>query len=302
MAFLKGFEVVLARAKISEPDRRFLIARSGGRCNKCKTEIFIENEFFERARLGDDAHIWAYSDEGPRGRDREAPDDRNLVENLILLCKNCHSEVDQQPIKFSAQVLTDMREAHYAWVNSCLGVTQVAKPKFHYILYLNVPRTDMYAAANSVALPQLNLGVANRIRDLGFNAGRLMAAYTHVLNAEDLYARQLGRDDDLSSVTAGQYCFVEAMGFRTIAIDEDRDPHKAWKAGKSVVYRTFADWTLVCLIDPRWITTSTALVTFQSGRAQLCGVVHVSWIDEEARKVYASPLFLAQPGGPFGAL
>ncbi|MET1111955.1 MAG: hypothetical protein ABWX67_10565 [Allosphingosinicella sp.] len=289
--------MALKRAALSEPDRRFVIARSGGCCNKCRTQIFRENEFAEKARIGDDAHIWAYSAEGPRGSAPGAPDDRNARENIILLCRNCHAEVDQQPIKFTAAMLTAMRAGHYAWVDSCLGTARAQKPRFHYILYLNVPRLDMYAVANSIALPRLDFGDAHRFKDLGFEAGRVMATYTHILNAEDLYAHQVEDDDDISRLQVGQYCFIAPANFRTVAIGKNGDLNAAWASDRSVLYRRFADWTLVCLIDPRWITTSTAGSTLESGRARLCGVVWINRTDVEARKVYASPLFLAQPGG-----
>lgn len=105
--------VALVRSRISEKDRRFIIGRSAGCCNKCKMRVFVENEFGEQARLGDDAHVWAYSPDGPRGQDEGAPADPNDRRNIILLCKNCHTEVDSQPCKFTTDVLTAMRETHY---------------------------------------------------------------------------------------------------------------------------------------------------------------------------------------------
>jgi hypothetical protein len=293
--------MALARAALSEADRRFIIARSGGCCNKCRTAVFLENEFAERARIGDDAHIYAYSDKGPRGSDAGAPANRNARENIILLCKNCHAEVDQQPLKFTPHLLTEMRQAHYAWVEECFGQSRVDKPRFHYLLYLNMPRLDMYAVANAIPLPRLDLEPAQRFRDLGFKAGRTMAAYTHVLNADEMYARQTGKDEDLSTLSVGQYCFLEPANFRTVAIDEGRDLEAAWEAEKSILYRIYGGWKLICQIDPRWITTSTAGSTLRSGRARLCGVVRISRIDPETRRAHASPLFLAEPEGAAGA-
>lgn len=293
--------MALVRATLSESDRRFIVGCSGGCCNKCKTQVFRENEFAEKARIGDDAHIWAYSENGPRGSAPGAPADRNARKNIILLCKNCHAEVDQQPTKFTTAVLTTMREAHYAWVDSCLGQTQAQKPRFHYVLYLNVPRVDMYAVANSIPLPRFDFGNAQRFHDLGMGAGRVMAGYTQILNAEDMYAHQVGEKDDISRLQVGQYCFVESMNFRTIAIGTGGEPQVAWASDESIIYRRFADWRLICLIDPKWITTSTAGSTLRSGWARLCGVVRINRIDAEARKVYASPLFLAQSGGLLSA-
>jgi hypothetical protein len=289
----------LSRAPISERDRRFVIGRSGGCCNKCKEPVFVDNEFGEKARLGDDAHIWSYSDDGPRGAGNKTLGERNERTNVILLCKNCHSLVDQQPIKYDDSVLTKMREDHYAWVRQSLGAGNVAKPKLHYILYLNLPRVDMYAAANSIALPHTDLGSAKSFRDLGIGAGRVMTNYTHVLNAEEMRAYSLDEAFDLSALDEGTYCLVQPMDFRTVAIGKSADLQAAWASGKSIVYRKFGDWTLQCLIDPRWLTTSTAEVTLTSGRARLCGVIRINRIDPERSEIKASPLFLAHPSGPF---
>lgn len=286
--------MALARAALSESDRRFIIGRSAGCCNKCRRPVFQENAFGEKARLGDDAHILAYSEQGPRGDASGAPADRNDRKNIVLLCKNCHAEVDQQPNQFTPGVLTVLREDHYTWAAWCLGNVQTVKPRFQYTLYLNVPRLDMYAVANSFPVPRLDFGSAQSFRDLGFGAGQVMANYTYILNSEGLFARSVEADDDISGLEAGQHCFVGPENFRTVAIGRGSDLQSAWAKRKSVIYRRFSEWTLICLIDPRWITTSTAGSTLASGQARLCGVVRINQIDTDARSVYASPLFLAQ--------
>ena len=284
----------LQRVALSEKDRRFIIGRSAGRCNKCKQSVFIESEFGERARLGDDAHIYAYSTGGPRGDAHGAPGNPNDISNIILLCKNCHAEVDQQPRQYPPDALTRLREEHYAWADDRLGEQKVLKPRFRYLLYLNLIRTDMYAVANSIAPPVIDVGSAEGFSDLGMGAGRIMAQYTEILNTEDMYARQIAETADLGNLEVGQYCFVDAANFRTVGIGKSRSPESAWRSGKSIIYRRYGDWQLICLIDPRWATTTTARVTLESGHARLSGVIRINRIDTEEQSIYASPLFLAQ--------
>lgn len=291
----------LSRSTLSDCDRRFIIGRSGGCCNRCKIQVFRENEFSEKARIGDDAHIWAYSEDGPRGKADDAPENRNDRKNIILLCKNCHSEVDQQSQKFSPQILTSMRENHYKWVEDCLGSLRLDKPRFHYLLYINVPRLDMYAVASSIPIPNVEFGSARCFPELGFEAGRVMAKYAQIFNSEDLYAHRIGENDVISSLEIGQYVFVGAANFRTVEIGVHPNLEAAWASEKSIIYRVFGCWKLILKIDPMWITTSTAGSTLKSGQAQLCSVIRVSQIDIEGHKVYASPLFLAQPGGVLDA-
>ena len=46
--------MALARAALSQSDRRHVIGRSGGCCNLCRIPVFLDNAFGEKARIGDD--------------------------------------------------------------------------------------------------------------------------------------------------------------------------------------------------------------------------------------------------------
>ncbi|MBW8319241.1 MAG: hypothetical protein K0M49_01520 [Arenimonas sp.] len=282
------------RQRISEANRRFIIGQSGGRCNKCRIELFVQNEFGEKARLGDDAHIIASSDYGPRGNEEIGQQQRRSADNLILLCKTCHSEIDQQPKKFNEDVLLRMRDEHCCWVEERLGST-VTKPRFHYLSYINIPRADMYASVQSIALPEFDLNGAETIRQLGINAGRLMAQYTSVLNVEELYSNVLTDETSIGEISEGDYWFVNEVLFRTKRIGGYENLPDAWRNDESVIYRDFGSWRLICLIDPRWITTTTTLVGFQSGSYKLAGLLHINRIEPERGRVIASPLFLGSP-------
>jgi hypothetical protein len=289
------------RKSISESDRRFIIGQSAGRCSKCRKELFIENEFGEKARLGDDAHIVACSPRGPRGHHVRTEDQRASADNLILLCKNCHAEVDQQPEKHSTSMLLEIRQRHYEWVKTSLGNKAISRPRFHYLSYINVPRVDMYAAVNSIALPRVDFGAANSIRQLGLNAGRFMASYTAILNHEALYANEIDCSTEFEALKVGSYHFVQPTNFRTRKILDQANLASAWENLESVIYRKFSAWQLYCLIDPRWITTNTAYSNFRGGTMNTLGLIHLNAVDENQKKVTASPLFLGTPDfGFFG--
>lgn len=92
----------------------------------------------------------------------------------------------------------------------------------------------------------------------------------------------------------GQYWFLPKATLRTKGIrDGDDDPAASWDRLESVAYKRFRTWKLICLIDPRWITTSTALVSFRSGSVQIAGLIHINKV--AARFAVASPLFLGTP-------
>lgn len=289
--------MTLHRVKLVEADRRHIIARSGGRCNKCRKQLFLENEFGEKARLGDDAHIVAASEDGPRGRSDLDAQGRASSQNVMLLCKNCHAEIDQQPKQFPIETILLMRKDHYNWVEDCLGSIVNDRPPFHYLSYINVPRADMYAVANSISLPQPDLGTASSIRDLGMGSGRLMANYVNVLNHDDLYANELCDYTALTDLKVGEYWYSPEATFRSKKISDTYTVFvpKAWQKHECVIYRRFDGWRLVCMIDPRWMTTATASVILSSGMLKTIALVHILSVDTEAMVALASPIFLGAP-------
>ncbi|MBN7806468.1 hypothetical protein JZX86_14610 [Agrobacterium rosae] len=257
----------------------------------------MENAFGERTRLGDDAHIVAASEAGPRGESDLNPQSRASRQNVILLCKNCHAEIDQQPKQFPVAYLLRMREEHYDWVETCLGKLVRNRPPFHYLSYINVPRADMYAVANSISLPQPQLGEAQSIRDLGILSGRLMASYVSVLNHDDLYANEFSDNTALNDLRVGEYWYSPEATFRSKKVLHAYSAAvpQAWKRQECIIYRKFDGWRLLCMIDPRWMTTSTASVTLGSGTFKSIALVHIASIDNASKVVLASPLFLGAP-------
>ncbi|WP_233517127.1 hypothetical protein, partial [Pseudotabrizicola alkalilacus] len=143
--------------------------------------------------------------------------------------------------------------------------------------------------------PRVDFSNAKSIRDLGFEAGRLMASYVHVLNHEDLYANVLSDKATLDDLLVGSYWYFGATNFRTKKVNEAVNAVGAWKKEESVIYRVFGDWKLICQIDPRWITTSTAYVMLRGGTLDTMGLVHLNSIDAKRKLAVASPLFLGAP-------
>lgn len=282
------------RLDIPPSTRRYLIGRSGGRCNKCRTAIYLEGTEIHFASIGDNAHILAYSDAGPRSDKAMKPRDRNSAENLLLLCKNCHALVDQIPSDYNTETLRAMREHHYQWVELSLGTETIEPPRYHYLLYINLPRMDMYACSRSICLPHFNLNGAKSIRDLGIDAGRLMATYTRVINDEQLYSHHLTKESDLEDLQLGYYYFFSKMIFRSLKIEKSSCTTEAWSRGESLIYKQLPNCRLQIMIDPRYFTTCTASVTFSasSGQVSVSGIVHINSISPIEREVNGSALFL----------
>ena len=94
-----------------------LWSKAGGMCARCKTRLLLS--FRDKigkikiGKIGEEAHIISRKSKGPRGHQKEDRiDDVDSEENVILLCKNCHSTIDRDQSSYSPQKLLDIKEEH----------------------------------------------------------------------------------------------------------------------------------------------------------------------------------------------
>ncbi len=105
---------------ISEPSRKIpkpveisLFTRAGGRCefDGCNTYLLEHHVTLTEGNFAQMAHIVAFSEEGPRGKDAR-PSDVNDVSNLMLLCARCHKLIDDHPGEYTRQTLEGYKKRH----------------------------------------------------------------------------------------------------------------------------------------------------------------------------------------------
>jgi hypothetical protein len=102
---------------------KILWGRSAGRCAmpSCRVELLLDQTDYDPVVvIGDAAHMVASSEDGPRGDPTIVAQGRDVYDNLILLCKNCHARIDGQPISNPVPYLNKIKSDHEAWVRSCL--------------------------------------------------------------------------------------------------------------------------------------------------------------------------------------
>ena len=91
---------------------RLLLARCEFRgCNKY---LYVHPLTRDPGNFPENAHIVAFREAGPRGRDGVRPSDIDSVENLMLLCAPCHHLVDTTPAKYPRAVLEMHKREHEA--------------------------------------------------------------------------------------------------------------------------------------------------------------------------------------------
>lgn len=111
-----------------------LWGRAAQRCAypKCVRELVMDATLTDDESLvGEDCHIVAQSDGGPRGprlltnEDSEAyshlVNSRDTYANLILLCRIHHKLVDDQPSTYPIAELLKMKQTHESWVRQSLS-------------------------------------------------------------------------------------------------------------------------------------------------------------------------------------
>jgi SMODS-associated and fused to various effectors sensor domain/HNH endonuclease len=104
--------------------KNLLAARSGGRCEfaGCNEYLFQHPLTLKDGNFSQHAHIVAFSEEGPRGRDRARPLDIHSVDNLMLLCPLCHKLIDDNPGDYPRSVLEKYKQDHEERISHVTGL------------------------------------------------------------------------------------------------------------------------------------------------------------------------------------
>lgn len=109
---------------ISLKAHKMLWGWSGNRCAlpTCR-RLLVEDETYtdDASIVGDEAHIVAREADGTRGVSLLTPDERDKFDNLLLMCKLHHKQIDDQPNTFTVDVLQQMKQEHIDWVNKNLN-------------------------------------------------------------------------------------------------------------------------------------------------------------------------------------
>lgn len=116
-----------------------LWARAAGRCqfNGCNRIVYKSPVTQESVNGAEKAHIYSFSENGPRGWGpfKWYRNGLNDAANLMLMCHCCHETIDQekQGERYAAPLLIKWKEEHEKRINIVTGVDP--SKKSHVILY-----------------------------------------------------------------------------------------------------------------------------------------------------------------------
>lgn len=117
-----------SRIRIAENVKRLLCVNAGGRCEYegCNRLLTVDSLTQKVQDSGMIAHIIAASDFGPRGQSPLSKEKRSQIDNLMLLCYECHRRIDQEGLDQNpAEKLLGMKAAHEKRIRTVTSITQV---------------------------------------------------------------------------------------------------------------------------------------------------------------------------------
>jgi len=114
-----------------------LWGRAAGRCEfaGCNKPLWKSPVTQEGLNVAQQAHIYSFSTEGPRGHAAIAPGQVNQLQNLMLVCHACHRKMDARKDggRYPASLLRAMKREHERRIEVVTAIS--ADRKSHVLLY-----------------------------------------------------------------------------------------------------------------------------------------------------------------------
>jgi len=98
--------------KLSLATQKRLYALSGGRCYKCGTEVFTQNNKGKTILTGEIAHICGQTSKQLRYDPKLRLSDIDAESNLTVMCSSCHTEIDKDETTYTIDVLRKIKRVH----------------------------------------------------------------------------------------------------------------------------------------------------------------------------------------------
>jgi hypothetical protein len=109
--------------------KALLFAKSAGRCELCNKSVIKDIVTGEELIWGEMAHIYAFSENGPRSTIDKI--EKNNIKNLLLACPNCHEKIDKgvQEKYYTVEFLQRSKKDHESRINLTTSFSPKQKTK-----------------------------------------------------------------------------------------------------------------------------------------------------------------------------
>lgn len=129
-----------ARKKVPKSVGLALWARAAGRCELCGKELDVAHAFDVLGNYAQVAHINAYSAGGSRYKDGMTEEERDGIDNLMLLCYDHHKMIDDNPDDYPEELL---RKHKADWEGSIASFVEDLAPTRTTVTTLLCPSGGM---------------------------------------------------------------------------------------------------------------------------------------------------------------
>jgi len=290
---------------VSQTVRRSVWVRDAGCCAMCRERVYLDPSDETPAQFrGEVAHIVGERPDGPRGESNLTQQQRNHENNLVLLCFNHHNEIDGNVQQYPVDRLNSIKAAHRSWVMNCLTIEAPWQTTLHNFYYLNVPRLQVLSAISGASLDLSRYGQIVALHDLGWELGGLMAGFQQLLEQVELKAISMREALLLGSDARGLIvAFDDKFRTKNIAMPKSTEEYRTAVRGDlrtdPHVYLKENGRKITMVVDPRWITTTTAFVQFRpsGGQNQFAGLGLVNAACDDSMSI--TPLVMGLPSNPF---
>lgn len=292
---------------VSERTSKIVWGQCAARCCVCRKDLLFEVNGAVSSLIGEIAHIVGEKKSAARGASPLSLEERNDSENLLLLCREHHTIVDDDPATYPVDRLHQIKTDHLAWIAASLIKLRAWRSTISQLTYINVPRLCEQAEMRGYEVDLRHYKENQTLHSLGWNLNHVMSAFHAVLEHLSVDAIPLLHAFLHESIIGAAISF-DRQRFRTKNVPMDvlagaakpqkftgdlaKDPH---------IYCRHGNFKIVMFIDSRWITTSTAFTLFRpsSGQSVFSGLGRITGVDYEAGIVTVTPWVIGLPRNPF---
>ena len=153
----------MARKPPSLSTVKKLFAVSGTECSNpdCQNKLTSSNTV-----MGEICHIEAAEEDGPRYNSKSNDEYRRSFQNLLLLCPNCHTEIDKNKVSYPTSMLRGWKKRHQGkYAESKFRISDsLAKKAIEKLIIQNNQNTGSGVQFNNQANTQIignQIGVQN---------------------------------------------------------------------------------------------------------------------------------------------
>lgn len=281
---------------------KIIWGQCAAKCCICKKDLIKENERNNKklTLIGEIAHIVGSKQNAPRGQSSLTQQERDDVDNLMLLCQEHHKEIDDENNieDYPVEYLQTIKQQHIEWVRNKFIQEKPWKLKFSIFFYLNISRLSEQAARLGQAVDLSYFQPNQSLHSLGFELNHVMRSFEKTL--EKLEIDSIPIDDIiLHESLVGKMISFEQKSFRTKNIHMDMSDEEAlmqtsftgdWNKDPHI-YTKIKGFKIILTINPRWITTSTAFVHFRpsGGHSHFSGLGIITGVDYVSETITVTP-------------